>query len=218
MDVGIAQFWGGIAVVALTSIVNIILTLYNASMTSKDIKENIKANTDSLERELKTKVNVEVLSKNRQEWVNILRVKTSDLESNCFFLIDLFIEMTLINKEYNHKKELLLIYNNIMSNLFFLELLLSPKITEEQSDTNNVDTDLREKSNKLMNDLDSLFIEIRTSTLKDLILGYEQYLFNQIENNKLEQLRESLEDKIYKVHTTTKELVAIEWQRIRKIE
>lgn len=207
MDVGIAQFWGGIAVVALTSIVSIILTLYKASKTSEDLK-----------KELKTKVGVEVLSKNRQEWVNILRVKTSDLESNCFFLIDLFIQMTLINKEYNRNEELLLIYNNIMSNLVFLELLLSPKITEEQSDTNNVDTDLREKSNKLMNDLDSLFIEIRTSTLKDLILGYEQYLFNQIENNKLEQLRESLEDKIYKVHTTTKELVAIEWQRIRKIE
>lgn len=207
MDVGIAQFWGGIAVVALTSIVNIILTLYKASKTSEDLK-----------KELKTKVGVEVLSKNRQEWVNILRVKTSDLESNCFFLIDLFIEMTLINKEYNRNEELLLIYNNIMSNLVFLELLLSPKITEEQSDTNNVDTDLREKSNKLMNDLDSLFIEIRTSTLKDLILGYEKDLFNQIENNKLEQLRESLEDKIYKVHTTTKELVAIEWQRISKIE
>lgn len=207
MDVGIAQFWGGIAVVALTSVVNIIITLYKASKTSEDLK-----------KELKTKVGVEVLSKNRQEWVNILRVKTSDLESNCFFLIDLFIEMTLINKEYNRNEELLLIYNNIMSNLVFLELLLSPKITEEQSDTNNVDTDLREKSNKLMNDLDSLFIEIRTSTLKDLILGYEKDLFNQIENNKLEQLRESLEDKIYKVHTTTKELVAIEWQRISKIE
>lgn len=207
MDVGIAQFWGGIAVVALTSIVNIILTLYKASKTSEDLK-----------KELKTKVGVEVLSKNRQEWVNILRVKTSDLESNCFFLMDSFIEMTLINKEYNRNEELLLIYNNIMSNLVFLELLLSPKITEEQSDTNNVDTDLREKSNKLMNNLDSLFIEIRTSTLKDLIIGYEKYLFNQIENNKLEQLRESLEDKIYKVHTTTKELVAIEWQRISKIE
>lgn len=126
--------------------------------------------------------------------------------------------MTLINKEYNRNEELLLIYNNIMSNLVFLELLLSQKITEEQSDTNNVDTDSREKSNKLMNDLDSLFIEIRTSTLKDLIIGYEKDLFNQIENKKLEQLRESLEDKIYKVHTTTKELVAIEWQRIRKIE
>lgn len=207
MDVGIAQFWGGIAVVALTSIVNIILTLYKASKTSEDLK-----------KELKTKVGVEVLSKNRQEWVNILRVKTSDLESNCFFLMDSFIEMTLINKEYNRNEELLLIYNNIMSNLVFLELLLSPKITEEQSDTNNVDTDLREKSNKLMNNLDSLFIEIRTSTLKDLIIGYEKYLFNQIENNKLEQLRKSLEDKIYKVHTTTKELVAIEWQRISKIE
>lgn len=179
MDVGIAQFWGGIAVVALTSVVNIIITLYKASKTSEDLK-----------KELKTKVGVEVLSKNRQEWVNILRVKTSDLESNCFFLIDLFIEMTLINKEYNRNEELLLIYNNIMSNLVFLELLLSPKITEEQSDTNNVDTDLREKSNKLMNDLDSLFIEIRTSTLKDLILGYEKDLFNQIENNKLEQLRD----------------------------
>lgn len=207
MDVGIAQFWGGIAVVALTSIVNIILTLYKASKTSEDLK-----------RELKTKVGVEVLSKNRQEWVNILRVKTSDLESNCFFLIDLFIQMTLINKEYNRNEELLLIYNNIMSNLFFLELLLSPKKTEEQSDTNNVDTDLREKSNKLMNNLDSLFIEIRTSTLKDLILGYEKDSFDQIENEKLKQLRESLEDKIYKVHTTTKELVAIEWQRISKIE
>lgn len=207
MDVGIAQFWGGIAVVALTSIVSIILTLYKASKTSEDLK-----------KELKTKVGVEVLSKNRQEWVNILRVKTSDLESNCFFLIDSFIQMTLINKEYNRNEELLLIYNNIMSNLVFLELLLSPKITEEQSDTNNVDTDLREKSNKLMNNLDSLFIEIRTSTLKDLIIGYEKYLFNQIENNKLEQLRKSLEDKIYKVHTTTKELITIECQRISKIE
>lgn len=86
MDVGIAQFWGGIAVVALTSVVNIIITLYKASKTSEDLK-----------RELKTKVGVEVLSKNRQEWVNILRVKTSNLESNCFFSYR-FIYSNDINK------------------------------------------------------------------------------------------------------------------------
>lgn len=81
MDVGIAQFWGGIAVVALTSVVNIIITLYKASMTSKNIKENIKANMDSLERELRTKVGVEVLSKNRQEWVKDLRKQIASFVS-----------------------------------------------------------------------------------------------------------------------------------------
>ena len=72
------------------------------------------------------RIGIEILSKNRQEWVNSLRVQTYQLEENLLIFIDLNLICDNLAELIINKKELETISNKIISNLLYVELLLSP--------------------------------------------------------------------------------------------
>lgn len=156
------------------------------------------------------RIGIEVLSKNRQEWINSLRLKVSELETDCFFLSDLFYEIYLIENDNNKKSAvaLLTLHHKIVTNLIFLELLLSsqkkfsilarifhPIVNRKWIKKRKLsimkklimrkiiakifyNRTLRKKSDCLMLQLQALFTQTRRVELKNLTLEYEKIVNN----------------------------------------
>lgn len=80
-------------------------------------------------------IEIEILSKNRQELVNSLKVTTYQLYENYLIFIDLNLICDNLNE--SNKKELETIINKIISNLLNVELLLSPKSSRFLLDKRN---------------------------------------------------------------------------------
>lgn len=80
-------------------------------------------------------IEIEILSKNRQELVNSLKVTTYQLYENYLIFIDLNLICDNLNE--SNKKELETIINKIISNLLNVELLLSPKSSRFLLDERN---------------------------------------------------------------------------------
>lgn len=211
MDVGIAQFWGGIAVVALASAVNIFITLYKTHKTSSDLRnqmddnkdsleKNIDANIASLEKELKTKIGVEVLSKNRQEWINDLRKTINDtyhlinittikfknsIQSNT---IDDFLE-EMQNNIYQVRK---------LKN--YLELLLNPK--EESY------AQITEAIELVPNNLQQIFNTAVKYSNKEIGMDNAMAIMNTHIDEIYRQEKRILE--------STQRVLKEEWERVKK--
>lgn len=82
-------------------------------------------------------IEIEILSKNRQELVNSLKVTTYQLYENYLIFIDLNLICDNLNESNKNKKELETIINKIISNLLNVELLLSPKSSRFLLDKRN---------------------------------------------------------------------------------
>lgn len=179
------------------------------------------------------RIGIEILSKNRQEWVNSLRVQTYQLEENLLIFIDLNLICDNLAESIINKKELETISNKIISNLLYVELLLSPNpnrfFLDKLNNWMNTIVDfipiifyerkLRTTSNELMSQLNNLLKNFREEKFKNLKQKYTAMVEKgeaPNQNSNLEDSRKDIEKFLKDIHDKTKELIAIEWQRIKR--
>lgn len=227
MDVDIAEFWGGVAVVALTSVVSIIITFYKASKTSEDIDKQIQANNDNLdanikasmaslektieaniysvEKGLKIKIGVEVLSKYRQEWINNLRRKASEFISLVRKTTTLHIEIYNSKSEYQRISQ-----KNLYDTVYiydYIKLLLNP--------IEDISKDIINK----MNEIHMPFSEICILFSKNDFSVRDEYgllpsdLSRDILNYQIE-----INHLLDEYNTLIQTILKSEWERVKKGE
>lgn len=203
-----ATFFGAILGSAITASISVYLA-------NKAIKNDI-ANLDKV---IKTRIGVEVLSKNRQEWINQVRDCVITLEVNLNYIQQVFTEkcMTISDKE-KLTHELSDIYMKTISTLIKLQLLLSSKKnTEKKMDESNNDYHIRKRSNLCM-----LILNKKLEKLKDIMWDYQIRAQGVIYNREMHPLFPPSIKKIthssFGILFITKKLIQIEWKRISKIQ
>lgn len=203
-----ATFFGAILGSAITASISVYLA-------NKAIKNDI-ANLDKV---IKTRIGMEVLSKNRQEWINQVRDCVITLEVDLNYIQQKFPEkcMTISDKE-KLTHELSDIYMKIISTLIKLQLLLSPKKnTEKKMDESNNDYHIRKRSNLCM-----LILNKKLEKLKDIMWDYQTRAQGVIYNREMHLLFPPSLKKIthssFGILFITKKLIQIEWKRISKIQ
>ena len=200
MDQGLALVIGTIIGSVISGFISWLVSRNNLKAVERTANSAIESQSKTLitdlERtgqEIKAKIGVEVLSKNRQEWINDLRKQVSEFTSISLKMpADIIYKKLTTENRIIDETEITEKMNKLVAKRDYLILLLNP----DEKNSQDINTSIQE--------IISILIDLNSKNKQDLSVII------------IEEFNKNILDKIRKITKSTQIVLKTEWERVKK--